>query len=112
MLFAQSAGMSADYGSLFFFGPLWVAIAVWLVIALTFDYLRRIRERQMASEIVQSMLANPKNSAEDIERVLTGWWGGGKRAAKAAAKAATKALKEHSYYDVAAAGAKPVKTSV
>lgn len=104
MLLAQSGGaMSSAYQALFFFGPLWVAIAVWLALSLTYDYLRKIRERQMASDIVQSMLANPKNSAEDIERVLTAWWGGNKGAAKAA--------KDHACHDWVAAEVQPVKMS-
>ncbi|HZL90199.1 MAG TPA: hypothetical protein VFB96_17675 [Pirellulaceae bacterium] len=99
MLLAQSSG---DWGTLFFWAPLWAAIALWLIISHTFDYLRKIRERQMASEIVQSMLANPKTSAEDIERVLAAWWGGHKAAAKAAKMAR----------EFAASGAQPVKASV
>jgi hypothetical protein len=98
MLLAQSGG---DWGTLFFWGPLWTAIVLWLIISHTYEYLRKIRERQLASEIVQSMLANPKTSAEDIERVLAAWWGGSKAAAKAA-----KVAKEY------AACAHPAKASV
>ena len=92
MLLAQASG---DWSMLFFFGPLWTAVALWLVISHTFDYLRKIRERQMASEIVQSMLANPKTNAEDIERVLAAWWGGSKGAIKAAKMAKEYAAPAH-----------------
>lgn len=88
MFLAQMSGpMNWAYQSgMFFFVPLWIAITLWVVIGSSFTYFRRLRERQMASEIVQAMLANPKNNAEDIERVLTAWWGGKRSKAAKAAK--------------------------
>ena len=94
MLLAQAGGTLdwAYQSGMFFFGPLWIAVTVWIVIGSSFNYLRKVRERQLAAEIVQAMLANPKNSAEDIERVLTAWWGGKRsKAARAAVRSCAPA---------------------
>lgn len=71
----RDGAMNHTWETVAFFGPFYLTVTVCICVGMGLAHRRKVLERRQATELTQSLLANPKLSPEEIVSILEAWRG-------------------------------------